>query len=80
MILFEHGYRLYLRHLEGEVEYLKLQVVHERQRAERAIDTVLSLQDRPVMPMTVPTPQEIKMFEAPQGPSEFERIGMTEDE
>lgn len=50
----------YIQHLEEEIRWLKGQMIHERQRAERAIDTILSLQQRPVMPITIPTPAEVR--------------------
>ena len=47
----------YIAYLEAESVWLKMQMVHERQRAERAIDTLLGLKVG-VMPVTVPTPEE----------------------
>ena len=49
----------HLRHLEAEIEFWRMEFAHERQRAERAIDTLLSLPGRPpVHAITVPTPEE----------------------
>ena len=47
----------YVRHLEAEIEYLRGQVEHERQRAEIAIDTLLQVRVQ-AGPVTQPTPRE----------------------
>ena len=57
-----------IKHLEEEIYWLKLQMTHERQRAERAIDTLLQLK-LGVAPITVPTREERREDE-----SEIEKI------
>lgn len=52
----------HIKHLEAENLWLKMQMVHERQRAERAVDTLLALKIG-VPPITVPTREE-RMDEA----------------
>ena len=47
----------HLAHLVAEVEFWRIQFSHERQRAERAIDTLLGLK-LGVAPITVPTREE----------------------
>lgn len=47
----------YLRHLEAEIVWLKLQMIHERQRAEFALDKLQMLHVGGG-PVTVPTPDE----------------------
>ena len=67
----------HLAHLEAEVEFWRMQFVHERQRAERAIDSLLQLK-LPVAPITVPTPQEMAAASAlisGPGDEEFDKIG-----
>jgi len=51
----------YVKHLEREIEYLRGQVEHERQRAERAIDELLAV--RNVGSVTQPTPREVQQQE-----------------
>ena len=46
-----------VQHLEAEVAFWRMQFAHERQRAERAVDTLLALKLN-VPPITVPTPEE----------------------
>ncbi len=74
--------RLYLLHLEDEITYLRDQVVHERQRAERAIDELLSLRVN-VPPVTLPTPREVQQAETAVErllrDSEFVSVGETDD-
>lgn len=53
----------FVRHLEAEVEYLRGQAEHERQRAERAIDELLRVRVN-VMGVTAPTPREAEQAEA----------------
>ena len=67
--------------LLNEVEYLRAQMVHERQRAERAIDTLLTLTLPGAGPVTVPTPQEARAYAAMvsgPGEPEFDKIGALE--
>jgi len=45
--------RLYIRHLEREIHYWRAQYIHERQRAEVAIDTC-RVQHAHTGPVTVP--------------------------
>ena len=52
---------LLVAHLEEEIRWLRGQMIHERQRAEMAVDQILLLQKRPVPPITVPTMEE-RMF------------------
>jgi hypothetical protein len=52
----------YVRHLEAEIEYLRAQMEHERQRAEIAIDTLLSVRVQ-VQGVTQPTPREAQQAE-----------------
>lgn len=47
----------HIAHLESEVAFWRLQFAHERQRAERAVDTLLALK-LGVPPITVPTREE----------------------
>lgn len=47
----------HIKHLEEEIYFLKMQMTHERARAERAIDTLLALK-LGVPPITVPTREE----------------------
>ena len=64
--------------LLNEVEYLRAQMVHERQRAERAIDTLLTLKLPGAGPVTVPTPQEARAYDtmvSGPGEPEFDKIG-----
>lgn len=68
----------YIAHLEVELTWLKMQMVHERQRAERAIDALLAIRVS-VGPVTVPTPgertaAEIEMEKMLKDP-EFSRVG-----
>jgi len=51
----------YVKHLEQEIEYLRGQMEHERQRAERAIDELLNV--RHVGAVTTPTPREVQQQE-----------------
>lgn len=51
------GHADYLRHLEAEIDWLKRQMVHERQRAEMALDKLQMLRVGGG-PVTVPTPAE----------------------
>lgn len=46
-----------IKHLENEVEYLRTQMEHERQRAERAVDELLNVRVN-VPAITQPTPRE----------------------
>lgn len=46
-----------VKHLEEEIMYLRMQMSHERARAERATDTLLALK-LGVPPITVPTREE----------------------
>ena len=67
-------------HLKSENEWLRMQMIHERQRAERAIDTLLQL-TLPVAPVTVPTPQEQHAYDtmvSGPGDQEFDKIGALE--
>lgn len=51
--------RRYVRHLEAEIEWFKLQVEHERQRAELAVDELLRVRVG-AGPVTQTTPGEAK--------------------
>jgi hypothetical protein len=53
----------HIEHLEAENLWLKMQMIHERQRAERAIDTLLGLK-LGVAPITVPTREELLQTES----------------
>ena len=53
----------HLKHLEAEVAFWRLQFSHERQRAERAVDTLLALK-LGVPPITVPTREELRDTES----------------
>jgi len=53
----------YVKHLEAEIEWLKMAMVHERQRAERGVDTLLGLK-LGVAPITVPTREELRETES----------------
>lgn len=56
MILF--ATRAYVRHLEAEIAWYRAQMIHERQRAEKAIDRLL--EHRGIQPVTIPTPGEVR--------------------
>ena len=56
----------HLMHLEAEIEWLKMQMTHERQRAEIAIDHLLALKQG-VTPVTRPTREEQMEVEAVMG-------------
>jgi hypothetical protein len=53
----------HIAHLVAEVEFWRLQFAHERQRAERAVDTLLGLK-LGVAPITVPTREELRHEES----------------
>jgi len=55
-VIFFAG-RAYIRHLEAEIAWYRTQMIHERQRAEKALDRLL--EQRGIGPITVPTPEEI---------------------
>lgn len=61
MLWFRFWAVAYVKHLEREIEYLRGQVEHERQRAERAIDELLAV--RNVGSVTQPTPREVQQQE-----------------
>ena len=71
----------YLRHLEAEIAGLKLQMVHERQRAELAVDTLLRLKIG-AGPITVPMLEETaaakSAFEALLLDPEFTNAGQAD--
>ena len=48
-------YDPYLRHLEAEVEWYRVQLAHERRRAEQAVDMLLQMSGKP--PVTPPAPR-----------------------
>ena len=50
-------------HLIDEIYYLREQVEHERQRAERAIDELLRIRIQ-AGPVTMPTPREAEKQES----------------
>lgn len=58
----------FIGHLEQEVAWYRDQLIHERQRAERAIDELLRVRVQ-AGPTTVPTPGETRAME-----SEIEKI------
>lgn len=60
--MFRFWARKYVRHLEQEIEYLRGQAEHERQRAERALDELLRVRTN-IGPITVPTPREVEQAE-----------------
>lgn len=64
MILFWS--RKYVTHLEAEISWLKLQMDHERQRAEEAINDLLSIRVQ-ANPLTATSP-------APTIPDQVERL------
>jgi len=55
--------RLFCTHLLEEIEYLREQVAHERQRAELAIDELLRIRVG-ATPVTQPTAREVEQRES----------------
>ena len=55
--------RMFNAHLIDEIHYLREQVEHERQRAERAIDELLRIRIQSC-PVTMPTPREAEHQES----------------
>ena len=74
--------RVFAAHLETEIEYLRGQVEHERQRAERAIDELLHVRAN-VNPVTQPTPREVQQAETAVErllrDTEFTSVGEVDD-
>lgn len=66
-----------ITHLRAENEWLRMQMVHERQRAEIALDRLLNVKLPGIGPITVPTPQEQRAYDQLSGPGdpEFEQTG-----
>jgi len=52
-----------IKHLEDEIQYLRMQMTHERQRAEVAIDRLLNLK-LGVPGVTHATREELREFES----------------
>jgi hypothetical protein len=73
--------RVFTTHLLEEIEYLRAQCQHERQRAELAIDELLRIRVG-ATPVTQPTPREVEQRESLVDKllkdSEFTSIGETE--
>ena len=70
-----------VQHLQSENEWLRMQMIHERQRAERAIDQLLTFSLPAAAPVTVPTPQEQRAYDtmvSGPGDQEFDKIGALE--
>lgn len=65
-------------HLLAEVDYLRGQLEHERQRAEMGVDRLLG--QRGIGPITTPTPTERHAADARQvaESSDFDRLGESE--
>lgn len=72
----------FIRHLEAELVWHRDQLIHERQRAELALDELLRLRVG-AGPVTMPTPQEAKAQESEMDKllrsSEFTAAGRLED-
>lgn len=49
----------YVQHMREEIAWLKQALIHERTRAERAIDAMLMLRVPGAVPIT-PTPSEVR--------------------
>lgn len=49
----------YVQHMRDEIAWLKQSLIHERTRAERAIDAMLMLRVPGAVPIT-PTPAEVR--------------------
>jgi hypothetical protein len=73
--------RMFTAHLVAEIEYLRAQVEHERQRAEYAIDELLRVRVA-VGPVTQVTPREAEqretLVEKLLKDSEFTSVGDAE--
>lgn len=69
----------HIRVLENEVAWLRSQFSHERQRAEIAVDQLLSVRVN-VGPVTHPTPEEVREMQGPAerllNDTEFMNAGM----
>ena len=67
----------HLAHLEAEIDWLRAQLVHERQRAEMGVDRLLAT--RGIGPITVPEPRPAVETEAAirelLSNEDFQRIG-----
>lgn len=68
--------QIFCKHLLEEIEWLKEQVLHERQRAELAIDELLRF--RSVSPVSVPQVKESSLIEKMINSSEFASVGESE--
>jgi hypothetical protein len=79
--MFKFWAQAFNRHLLEEIEYLRDQVAHERQRAEMAIDELLRVRVQ-AGPVTQPTPREAEqresLVEKLLQDSEFTSVGETE--
>ena len=57
--MFTRWISAHVRHLEREVEWYRQQMIHERTRAERAVDMLLVMKVPGAVPIT-PTPAETR--------------------
>ena len=74
-------YDPYIGHLEAEIEWYRVQLIHERNRAERAVDQLLNMRGAPpVTPPPEPDQTATMLQEAMrvmQG-EEFQKVGVAE--
>jgi hypothetical protein len=77
--MFRFWSRTYVLHLETEIEWLKDQYAHERQRAETAIDELLRTRVAagPVAPPPLPSEAERRVQQLLNDP-EFVQVGNAE--
>ena len=71
----------FVTHLEAEIEWYRLQLVHERNRADRAVDTLLAMQG--VAAVTPPPPRNERVEMEQEiarvlGSQEFQGVGAVE--
>lgn len=58
-------YEPYISHLEAEIEWYRTQLIHERRRAEQAVDMLLHMKGAPPVsppPERDPTAEVVKEF------------------